>query len=41
MTTATAQAPAAKRKPMPFDERVRLHPRAGDLFTADGHYEKI
>ena len=34
MTTATAQAPDAKRKPLPFADRVRLHPRAGDLFKA-------
>lgn len=33
MTTATAPAPA-KRPPMPFADRVRLHPRAGDLFRA-------
>lgn len=33
MTTAAATAPA-KRPPMPFADRVRLHPRAGDGFKA-------
>lgn len=32
MTTATA--PAARPPALPFAERVRLHPRAGDLFRA-------
>ena len=40
MTTATAAAPA-KRPPMPFADRVRLHPRAGDVFTVKGHYELL
>jgi hypothetical protein len=34
MTTATAPA-KSERKPMPFADRVRLHPRAGDVFTAE------
>ena len=33
MTTAAAAAPA-KRQPMPFADRVRLHPRTGDTFKA-------
>lgn len=34
MTTTTAPA-KSKRKPLPFADRVRLHPRAGDVFTAE------
>ena len=34
MTAATAPS-KQKTKPMPFAERVRMHPRAGDVFTAE------